>query len=78
MAQTELVVFAAASMTESLNEIAKLYQKAAPDVTLVFNFDSSGTLKTQLVQGADADVFISAGKKQMDALDINADTEKNP
>ncbi|MEG1676233.1 MAG: molybdate ABC transporter substrate-binding protein [Clostridia bacterium] len=78
MAQTELVVFAAASMTESLNEIAKLYQKTAPDVTLVFNFDSSGTLKTQLVQGADADVFISAGKKQMDALDINADTEKNP
>ncbi|MBQ1311863.1 MAG: substrate-binding domain-containing protein, partial [Blautia sp.] len=45
---TELTVFAAASMTETLTEIAELYQEAEPGVSLVFNFDSSGTLKTQI------------------------------
>ena len=56
----ELIVFAAASMTETLTEIAELYQEVAPNVTLVYNFDSSGTLKTQIQEGADCDVFISA------------------
>lgn len=41
----ELTVFAAASLTEALEEIAEEYQKAEPDVSLIFNFDSSGTLK---------------------------------
>lgn len=77
-AQTELVVFAAASMTEALTQIADLYRKVAPDVTLVFNFDSSGTLQTQIEEGAQADVFISAGQKQMNALDVTADADKNP
>lgn len=76
-AETEIVVFAAASMTESLNEIAQMYKQVAPDVTLIFNFDSSGTLKTQLVEGADADVFISAGQKQMNEMDITADPAVN-
>ncbi len=75
---TELIVFAAASMTESLTEIAKQYKLVAPDVTLTFNFDSSGTLQTQIEEGADADLFISAGQKQMNELDITAGTEKNP
>jgi len=65
----ELVVFAAASMTETLEQIAVLYKKTAPDVKLTFNFDSSGTLKTQIEEGAECDIFISAGQLQMDQLD---------
>ena len=64
----ELTVFAAASMTETLNEIAGLYKDKAPEVTLVFNFDSSGTLQTQIEEGAACDLFLSAGQKQMNAL----------
>ncbi len=74
----ELVVFAAASMTETLNQIKELYEAAHPGVTLVYNFDSSGTLKTQIQEGADCDVFISAAPKQMNALDASCDAEKNP
>lgn len=73
----ELTVFAAASMTETLTEIAELYKEVAPDVTLVFNFDSSGTLKTQIEEGADCDVFISAAPKQMNQLDSAAGEEAN-
>lgn len=69
---TELTVFAAASLQETLTEIGELYQRDRPHVTLVFNFDSSGTLKTQIEEGADCDLFISAGRKQMDALDAAA------
>ena len=74
----ELVVFAAASMTETLTEIADLYKEVAPNVTLVYNFDSSGTLKTQIQEGADCDVFISAAPKQMNQLDISKDEAANP
>jgi len=76
--KTELIVFAAASMTETLNQIKDLYEAANPDVALVFNFDSSGTLKTQIQEGADCDVFISAAPKQMNQLDASCDSEKNP
>ncbi|MCR4923798.1 MAG: molybdate ABC transporter substrate-binding protein [Lachnospiraceae bacterium] len=75
--EVELVVFAAASLTETLDEIAKNYKNTAPNVTLIFNFDSSGTLKTQIEEGAACDLFISAAKKQMDQLDITADKEVN-
>ncbi|MDR0906366.1 MAG: molybdate ABC transporter substrate-binding protein [Oscillospiraceae bacterium] len=64
-----LTVFAAASMTETLTEIAELYKTAAPNVTLVYTFDSSGTLLTQIQEGAEADVFISAAQKQINTLD---------
>ena len=74
----ELTVFAAASMTETLNEIAELYKQVAPNVTLVFNFDSSGTLKKQIQEGADCDVFISAAPKQMNQLDASKDRDANP
>ena len=74
----QLTVFAAASLTETLNEISEQYKTVAPNVELVFNFDSSGTLKTQIEEGADCDLFLSAAQKQMNALEeenlINADT----
>ena len=75
--QTEVIVFAAASMTETLTETAELYKEAQPNVTLTFNFDSSGTLKTQIQEGAACDLFISAGQKQMNQLDINGDPAVN-
>ena len=73
----ELVVFAAASMKEAMEEIAVVYKDIAPNITIVYNFDSSGTLKTQIEQGADCDIFISAGQKQMNELDISADAAAN-
>ena len=73
----ELIVFAAASMTETMHQIAELYKAKAPNVTLTYNFDSSGTLKTQIQEGAECDLFISAGQKQMNQLDITADPEVN-
>ena len=73
----ELTVFAAASLTETLNQIAEDYKAVAPNVTLTFNFDSSGTLKTQIQEGAVCDVFLSAGQKQMDQLDKTADASVN-
>lgn len=74
----ELTVFAAASLTEALTEIAEQYKEVAPEVSLVFNFDSSGTLKTQIEEGAECDIFISAAQKQMNELDATQDAEKNP
>lgn len=70
--QVELVIFAAASMTETLTELSNAYMEENPNVDVVLNFDSSGTLKTQIQEGADCDVFISAGQLQMDQLDANA------
>lgn len=75
--ETEITVFAAASLTETLEEIGALYMEEHPEITLTFNFDSSGTLKTQIQEGAVCDLFLSAGQKQMDQLDITADPEVN-
>ena len=74
----ELIVFAAASMTETLTEIKGLYEASNPGVSIVFNFDSSGTLKTQIQEGADCDLFISAAQKQMNQLDSSCDEKANP
>ncbi|MDY5021585.1 MAG: substrate-binding domain-containing protein, partial [Blautia sp.] len=57
--KTEVTVFAAASMTETLDKIGAMYMEENPDVTLTFNYDSSGTLKTQIQEGAVCDLFIS-------------------
>ena len=65
----EVVVFAAASLEATLTEIADLYKEVAPEVTLTFNFDSSGTLRTQIIEGAVCDLFISAGQSQMNDLE---------
>ncbi len=67
-AKTEIVVFAAASMTETLTTIKGIYEKANPGVTITYNFDSSGTLLTQIKEGAECDIFLSAAQKQMNAL----------
>lgn len=67
--QIHLSVFAAASLTETLTEIAEEYRKDCPYVTIDFNFDSSGTLRTQITEGAECDLFISAAQKQMNQLD---------
>ena len=75
---TEITVFAAASMTEAMTEIKEAYEKANPGVTITYNFDSSGTLKTQIQEGADCDLFISAAPKQMNQLDASCDAEQNP
>ena len=73
----ELIVFAAASLTETLNALGESYTAEHPEVTFCFNFDSSGTLKTQIQEGADCDLFISAGQKQMNQLDITASADVN-
>ena len=73
----ELIVFAAASLTETLTAIGETYSAENPGVTFRFNFDSSGTLKTQIQEGADCDLFISAGQKQMNQLDVTASADVN-
>jgi molybdate transport system substrate-binding protein len=72
--KTKLIVFAAASMTESLTKAGEQFTDANQGYELSFNFDSSGTLKTQIQEGADCDVFISAGQKQMNQLDAEAES----
>ena len=76
----EIQVFAAASMQESLNAVIALYKEAAPDITVVATYDSSGTLLNQIREGASCDLFISAAPQQIDALDgsFKNDAEKNP
>ena len=75
--KNEIIVFAAASMTETMNETAEMYKEVNPDVEIVYNFDSSGTLKTQIQEGADCDIFISAAQKQMNQLDAVNGGEEN-
>ncbi len=64
----ELIVLAAASLTDVLTEIAGNYKTVAPNVTVTFSFAASGALQTQIEEGAPADLFFSAAQKQMDAL----------
>ena len=75
--KSEIIVFAAASMTETLNQIKPMYESKNPNVKITYNFDSSGTLLKQILSGADCDVFISAAQKQMNQLDINKDENDN-
>ena len=65
---TEITVFAAASLTESLKEIAAAYEKQSGD-KIIFNFGASSTLARQIEEGAPADVFFSADEAKMDGLD---------
>jgi molybdate transport system substrate-binding protein len=63
-----LNVFAAASLTDAFTEIGKNFEAANPGVTVTFNFAGSQALRTQIEEGAPADVFASANKTEMDAL----------
>jgi len=76
-----LTIFAAASLTESVTAIGKLFNQVYPNIDLIINFDSSGTLQKQIESGASADIFMSASQKQMKALDeegyIADDTKVN-
>lgn len=68
-AQTaNLTVSAAASLKDAIEEIKPLYNKEKPNITLTYNFGSSGALQQQIEQGAGVDIFISAATKQIDAL----------
>ena len=64
----ELLVCAAASLTDVMAELAEAYKAVAPNVILTMTFGSSGALQTQIEEGAPANLFLSAGKKQMKAL----------
>lgn len=64
----ELTVLAAASMTDAMQEIGEAYQETRENIEITYQFDSSGTLKTQIEEGASADIFISAATKQMEEL----------
>lgn len=66
--QVSLTISAAASLQDALNELKTIYAEQHPDVAITYNFAASGTLQKQIEEGAPADLFISAGKKQMDAL----------
>lgn len=64
----EIYVFIAASLANAMDEIAEQYKEIIPGLTINYNADSSGTLQTQIEEGAECDVFFSAATKQMDAL----------
>jgi len=65
----ELAVFAAASLTEALQEIAAVYEQQQPGLHLDFNFAASSSLARQIQEGAPADVFFSADEAKMDGLE---------
>ncbi len=66
---SNLLVSAAASLKEALEEVKPLYQQTEPNKNITYNFGASGALQQQIENGASVDIFISASKKQMDALD---------
>lgn len=67
--KTEIIVSAAISLKDALDEVTHLYGTANPNVSIKTNYGASGTLEIQIEQGAPVDVFVSAAPKQMDALD---------
>lgn len=69
--ETEIQVFIAASLNTVMTELAEMYNKDHPEVKVVYNADSSGTLLTQIQEGYECDIFFSAAQKQMDALEAD-------
>ena len=68
-ASGDLYVFIAASLSNAMEDIQKDFNKEYPDVNILFNADSSGTLLTQIEEGYECDIFFSAAQKQMDQLE---------
>ncbi len=64
----EIIVFAASSLLEPFNDIQTKFNEKYPDVSVIYNFDSSGTLKKQIEAGAECNIFVSANKKCIDEL----------
>ena len=71
-----LTVFAAASLTDAFTEIGINFELANPGVTVTFNFAGSQALRTQIEEGAPADIFASANKTEMDALVTSAHVQQ--
>lgn len=67
-APASLLVAAAASLQDAIEEIDPLFESANPGTTVSYNFAASGPLQQQIEQGAPVDLFISAAARQMDAL----------
>ncbi len=67
--QTEIQVFIAASLNTVMTDLAAKFNETNPNVKIVFNADSSGTLMTQIKEGYECDIFFSAAQKQMDELE---------
>ena len=76
-ASGDLYVFIAASLSNAMEDIQKDFNKKYPDVNILFNADSSGTLQTQIEEGSRCDIFFSAATKQMDTLVDEKLAEKN-
>lgn len=77
---SNLTVSAAASLQQVMTEAQQIYTNVQPNIRIIYNFGSSGSLQQQIEQGANVDIFISASTQQMDALAdkglIVADTRK--
>ncbi len=67
--ETEIHVFIAASLNTVMTDLAERYQEEHPEVKIIYNADSSGTLLTQIEEGYECDIFFSAAQKQMDQLE---------
>ena len=71
--KTEVTVFAAKSLNGVMDELCEKYNSEHPNVTFQTNYDSSGTLMTQIKEGAKCNIFFSAGVSQMDELQAGFD-----
>ena len=69
--KAEIQVFIAASLNTVMTELADLYNEEHPEVKIIYNADSSGTLLTQIREGYECDIFFSAAQKQMDDLEAD-------
>lgn len=75
--ETQVYVFIAASLSNAMEEIANKYQDEHPKVKIIYNADSSETLKNQIKEGAECDIFFSASIKQMNELTESGYVEEN-